>query len=131
MSSNSISNRKDARNSLVTALQTITGFQAVYDHLPKTFSGQSPVCTVDAISQFPDFNAPALAETFQFAVGVWVDRGDAAASEDLLDDLAQDVAEVVQGWHNSIFYQPSEATYEELERGQYRVEWHFVQVDWE
>ena len=131
MTSSSITNRKDARNSLVTALTAITGLQVIYDHLPKTFSGQSPICTVDAISQFPDFNAPAVTETFQFAIGIWVDRADAGAAEDLLDDLAQDVAEVVLAWHNGIFYQPSEATYEELEKGQYRVEWHFVQVDWE
>lgn len=131
MTSSSITNRKDARASLVTALQTVSGFQAVYNHLPKSFDGQSPVCTVDGLSQFPDFNAPAAAETFQFSVGVWVRRDDAAAAEDLTDDLAQAVAEVVYGWHNGLFFQPSEATYEELESGQYRVEWHFVQVDWE
>lgn len=131
MTSSSISNRKDARNSLATALGTITGFQAVYDHLPKGFDGQSPVCTIDAVSQYPDLASAPGTETFQFAVGVWVRRDDAAAAEDTLDDLAQDVAEAVEAWHNGIFYQASEATYEELESGQYRVEWHFVQVDWE
>ena len=130
MGSNSISNRKDARNSLVTALEAITGFQEVYDYLPKDFGGQSPVCTVDGLSQFPQFE-PAVMETFQFAVGVWVNRAAAATAEDTLDDLAQDVAEVIQDWHNGFFFQPSECTYEELEDGQYRVEWHFVQVDWE
>lgn len=131
MTSSSISNRKDARNSLVTALTAITGFQAVYDHLPKTFNNQSPVCTVYSISQFPDFNAPALTETFQFAVVVWVVRDDAATAEDQLDDLAQDVAEVVYGWHNGLFFQASEVDEVILEKGQYLVEWHFVQVDWE
>jgi len=130
MTSNSISNRKNARDSLVTALTGITGFQAIYDHLPKDFDGQSPVCCVDALSQYPQFS-PAVAEPFRFAVWVWVDRADAAAAEDLLDDLAQDVADAVKVWHNGFFYQESEASYEELEKGQYRTETHFVQVDWE
>ena len=131
MGSNSVSSRKDARNSLVTAMQTITGFQAVYDHLPKKHDGQSPICVVDGLSQYPQFDGSALYETFQLSVSVWVDRVDAAAAEDLLDDLGQDVAEKVQAWHNGKFFQPSECTYEDLERGQYRVEWHFVSVDWE
>lgn len=132
MTSSSISNRKDARKSLETALKTITGFQAVYDHLPKGFDGQSPVCTIDAVSQYPDLASAPGTETFQFAVGVWVRRTDAGTAEDALDDLAQDVAEVVAAWHNGIFYQASEATYEVLDAAdQYRVEWHFVQVDWE
>jgi hypothetical protein len=135
MTSNSISNRKDARDSLVTALETITGFQEHYDHLPVDLQGQSPVCTVEAVSQMTTFD-PAVTETFQFIVGVWVIRAseagsDAANAEDTLDGLAQDVTEIVQTWHNGIFYQPSEATYEELENGQYRVEWFYVSVDWE
>ena len=135
MTSNSISNRKDARDSLVTALTTVTGWQAIFDHLPVDLQGQSPVCTVEAASQMTTFD-PAVSETFQFIVGVWVlraskDGSDAAGAEDALDGLAQDVTEIVQAWHNGIFYQPSEATYEELENGQYRVEWFYVQVDWE
>ena len=130
MTANAISNRKDARNSLVAALTAVPGFQAVFNHLPKDFDGQSPVCTIDGVSQYPQF-MPAIFETFQFAVGVWVRRDDAATAEDQIDDLAQSVAQTIAAWHNGTFYQPSEATYEELESGQYRVEWHFVQVDWE
>ena len=137
MGSNDISNRKDARNSLVTALQTITGFQVVFDHLPKDAGGQTPFCCVDSMGQYPQFLGSAVAETFQFAVGVWIKRGSAGDSisaetvEDTLDDLAQDVAEVVQDWHNGIFYQAAECDYETLDDGTYRVEWHYVQVDWE
>ena len=137
MTSNSISNRKSARESLVTALQTITGLQAVFDHLPKDLHGQSPICIVFATSQMTEF-MPAVMERFQFVVEVWAYRDgaagasmDAAGAEDVIDDLAQDVTEVIAGWHNAFFYQPSEAGYEIMENGSYKVETFYVQVDWE
>jgi len=132
-----ITSRRDARDSLTALLTTISGFQAVYDHLPKSIDGQSPVCSIESMSQFPRFEGSAVEEAFQFVVGVWVLRAsgsanvDAGAAEDTLDALAQSVAQAVQGWANAVFYQPSQTDYADMENGQYRVEWHFVAVDWQ
>lgn len=126
----SILNRKDARAGLIAQMQAIPAFEAVHDHLPKDLEGKSPVCTVESGPAVYRWE-PAHYNTFQFIVGVWVRRDDAGTAEDLLDDLAQDVAEAVYAWHTAEFVDPSAPDYEEIDGVLYRVEWFFVSVEWE
>jgi len=124
-------NRKTPRAALAAAITTnITQLQSVFKSLPKKPAGVSPFCTVEsgpATYQFsPDENK------FGFVVGMWVLRDDADAAEDLLDDLAQDLAQVVDTWHTATFSQESQTDYAMLDgKYDYRVEWHFVTVEWE
>lgn len=124
-------NRKDARAALVSLIDTgITQLQSTFGSLPKKTGGVSPFCTVESgpagYDFFPDESK------FGLIVGMWVLRDDADAAEDLLDDLAQDLAQVVETWHTATFTQESQPDYEFLEgRYDYRVEWHFISVNWE
>jgi len=129
--SNDLTSRKDARNALVTALGAVTALQAIYDHDTVDFGGQSPVCTVQSLAQFPQFNGSVNTDTHQFAVEVYVNRADAGAAEDTLDDLGKSIADVIEGWHTAVFFQPSECFYAVIDGIPYRGETHFVQVDWE
>lgn len=124
-----VRNRKDARESLATALDTITG-PTVYDYQPKDFGGLSPVITVESAAA--DYGeTPGDVNDFRFLVIAWVRRDDAAAAEDTLDNLSQDIAEIVMDWNNGIFYQESDAGYEVIDGILYRREAHFVSVDWD
>ena len=131
MGSNDLTSRKDARNALVTVLETITALQKVYDHDTVDFAGQSPVCVVQSLSQFPQFRGSVNTDSHQFVAEVYVNRADAGAAEDTLDDLAQDIAEAVEAWHTAFFFQPSECFYGIIDGIHYRGESHYIQVDWE
>lgn len=126
-------NRKDARNSLVTAATAGIGssFAAIYDHLPKTFEGQSPVLTVQSGFTFPPEAYPAHENRFAFVMRVWVDRGDAAGAEDTLDDLDLVIRSFIAGEDLFKFFLESEIEPEVLQKNQYLTERHFVSIDWD
>lgn len=126
-----IANRKDARAALIAEIQSsMPQLAAVYGYLPKSFGGKTPVATVE--SGAAEYSSlPAEGNRFGLVVGMWVDRRDAAGAEDQLDDLAQALAELVDAWSTAEFSQPSQVDYYANEAGQWRVEWHFISVEWE
>lgn len=133
--SRTLPSRKKARADLVakikagiTQLADAGGVAHTYDHLIKDPAGLSPICTVESGPWQPRFTA-AETQTFAFTIGLWVKRTDASDAEDLLDDLAVDLAEVLDANYNAEFTRPSMPEYD-LPELQYRIEWHFVAVEW-
>lgn len=124
-------NRKTVRSDLATQIAADAGLgpllQATYGYRPKDFEGQSPVCTVESAFSFPQFT-PSSDDVFGFVVIFWVDRTDAAAAEDLIDDLEFNFKEFMKTWDIGEIVQESEIDFEVLGKGQYVVERHFVQV---
>ena len=129
-----VTNRKDARNALVTLITTnMTGagqLNAVYDHLPKDFQGKSPVCAVSSGSAFYQW-LPEHVNDFVLMAMIAVRRDDAAASEDLADDMAQDLAEIIYGWDNAEFTGASDVFYEMIDSDEYRFEVFPIGLDWQ
>lgn len=125
--------RSEARASLLTALETgVTQAQEHYPYLPTNPAGLSPYITIE--SDGAEYTwTPADYNRFRFVVGAWVVRDDPEDAEDLLDTLAQQIGTTVQSWHNATFWQPSRPDYVDGDNypGQWRVEWFFVEVDWE
>lgn len=126
--------RKSLRASVVTALKGITqladagGVAHVYDHLIKDPGGISPICTVESGPWQPNFTAAAQ-QWFGLTIGMWVKRDDAGDAEDLMDDLAVGLAQVMDQSYNAEFTRPSMPEYD-LPDLQYRIEWHFVSIQW-
>ena len=91
----SVPSRETARDRLKTLIEAqIAGFEEVFNHVPRTFEGKSPVCTVSSVGFAPDRNPYRY--TWRFAIGIWVRRDlstGVGASEDTLDTLMQDVAQ--------------------------------------
>lgn len=89
----SVPNRKTQRERLATLITVqIASFEAVYDHIPRTFDGASPVCTISSLGFASDRNPYRY--TWRFTIGIWVRRDlstGVGASEDTLDDLMQEV----------------------------------------
>lgn len=91
----SVPSRQTVRERLATLIEAqISAYEAVFDHIPRTFDGVSPVCTISNLG-FEMSRNPYRYDYF-FALGNWVRRDLAAgvgASEDTLDSLMQHVAQ--------------------------------------
>lgn len=82
--------RKTARQHMATLLGTITTFVAVYDHEPKNPGGRSPIATIHSDgtrTTFPDF----ARQWHRLIITLWWKRTDGDATEDYIDDLANEV----------------------------------------
>lgn len=129
-----ITSRKTARNALVAAITSgMTGagqLNAVYDHLPKDFGGLSPVAAVSSGAAFYQWQ-PEYINQFTLMVMIAVRRDDAGASEDLADDMAHALGDVVYGWDNAAFASPSDVFYEMVDSDEYRFEIFPITLDWQ
>ena len=118
-----VQNRKAARTDLAQRITTaVTALQAFYSYAPKDVSGQSPVGWLESLS----LPAPRAAEEnrFAFAVVFVVDRADAGAAEDLLDDIAYQFQTMAEGINGLVITQPSATDIIEGDNqtGQWRTE---------
>lgn len=133
MSFSGLENRADARAALLAELQAgVTAAQEFFDHLPADPAGVSPFITIE--SDGVDYQAePAIYSNFRFVVGAWVERENPATAEDITDLLAYQIGAAVLGWHNARFWQPSDTQYfpADIWPGQWRVEFFYLQIDWE
>lgn len=125
-----ILNRKAARTSLYNLLIATSAFQAGFKSLTKDTEGQSPIFTIESVASNPT-DDPVNDSVFKFAVGVWVLRENADAAEDQIDDLNETVTAAVMSWYTANFYQESQSDYADLDDGQWRVEWFFVEINWQ
>lgn len=133
-----IPKRKTARLALASLIETnITALQEVYPYLVFDPEGQSPVCTVEDGAHQPNTHSAVGRYPFQFTVGFLVrrdrtdgDDADAENAEDLIDDLANDLATLLENNYGGRFYQPSEIGYEVIGGLAYRSEYHFVEISW-
>lgn len=132
--SESIEQRSAARAALVTQLETVvTSAQAVFGELPNNPAGVSPFVTVESDGSFPRWE-PAIYNQFRFVVAVWVNREVAEDTENTLDQLAYEIAQAIGGWHNGVFWQFSETGYfgpVDVWPGQWRYEFHYIEIEWE
>lgn len=128
--------RKTARQRMTTLMQTIATFVNVYDHQIKNFDGKSPVCMVysdGSRTTFPDYTRQYHSLFIQI---IWK-REDGDATEDYIDDLANEVrqalvdnAEIASYWTDLDFDETkSEMGYFKLEGVQYRYEIIPVEVE--
>lgn len=126
--------RKGRRKSLTAKLDALAMIQETYDHLAKDFIGQSPVVTVEN-GPLRLTSTPEQPDDIDLIVGLWIRRDDAvtaAQAEDLLDDFAAQLRNIVFDDYNGEFMTESQLDYAEIGGYNYRVEFHFVQVlDWD
>jgi hypothetical protein len=137
-----LKSRKTVRDAIVTDLKAVTlagvavlateaGGQAhVFDHLEKEPGGISPFACVDGGSVLYDLSGDDSNPTaYGLIVGFWVrrDLGE-AASEDVLDDLALELAKLLRKSYNAKFSTPSVSDYEVIDGLPYKFELHFVEL---
>jgi hypothetical protein len=133
-----IPSRHTVRDDLVSKITSdITTLQAVYGYLPKDFGGQSPVCTVENGPLQIDVTTDIYHQEFTLIVGFWIRRDggagsglDAATSEDMLDSLAQALATLLAKSYNARFSMPSDLFYDMIDGNDYRIEFHYVELEW-
>jgi hypothetical protein len=127
----SVPSRETRREKLKVLLEADGSWQAVYDHQPASFGGQSPIATVhNGGVEFPS-------ETFggdedavmELLVTNYVKRDEPDAAEDTLDDLLAAVVDVVKVNRKSAGYWarlevsgPTEPDYYVVDGVQYRAE---------
>lgn len=129
---NELVSRAEARASLVAALTAgCPSAQGVLSSLPDN-PQISPFLSVESAGAFVQWE-PAIYNQFRFIIGVYINRIDPDDTEDILDQLALEIAQTIGGWHNGEFFQMSDADYlpADVWPGQWRFEFFFVQVDWE
>lgn len=126
----SLPSRKTRRERLVSLLEATEDYQAVYDHQPKDFGGQSPVATVhDGPTDLGMFSASYNEVRMGFVVTNYVRRDAAATAEDQLDALLATVHQMVRDnvadsgyWDILEIGGPTEPDYYNIDGVQYRVE---------
>lgn len=90
---------RTAQRERLAALLTAAGnWQAVYDHQPGDFSGQTPVATVHGggVGTGQDVFGSDLGRTVRLLVTNFVKRRDGAASEGNLDELLVAVLDLIK-----------------------------------
>lgn len=107
-------------------------WQAVYDHQPASFGGQSPVSTVhNGGVEFPSetFGGGDEDAVMELLVTNYVKREDADAAEDTLDALLIALVDVVKAnrkddgnWDRLVVNGPTEPDYYVVDGVQYRAE---------
>lgn len=141
----SLPNRKDVRDSLVANLKTdiiistnavlsddSDGFAHARDYFPKDLDGRSPIAGVDGLWSQYDLSGDDSAETaFGLVVGFWArSMENRANAEDMLDNLAQQLATLLRAKYNARFSQPSVTDFEVVDGVEYKFELHYVEIDW-
>jgi len=133
-------NRKAIRISLTADLKTMPvgqsgalvladsgGQEHAFPYLRKKVNGISPFACIESGSldygTELNYGVPTM---FVIIIGFWARRSDEGTTEEMLDDLAQALAEMVYSKYNAKFVSPSVTDYEVLDGIQYKFELHFV-----
>ena len=130
--------RKALRAQLAIDLATLTQVQEVVPHLPRALKGKSPICSVESGGWQPSLNVEEMPTKVRVIIGFWVRRSadpgstvpTAAQAEDMIDDLALALVNLLEGSYNSSFYRPLTLDYEVIDGTEYRIEFHYVEIDW-
>ena len=126
-------NRTTALAHLAEQIETkITDLQTIYDYDPQDIEGESPLCIISRGGLRYSTHTDVEYTVFRFVVGFWVrSDDDRQAAEEKLDDLAVDLAEVLELYYSADFYQESELLEAEKVDGLvYSVELHYVEIRW-
>ena len=136
-------NRKTVRGSIVASLKLLQsgtvypladegGTPHVYSYLATGFRGMTPMCTVESYRSKLDTDGDDANQPFRFIVGFWVkrDEGAGSAAEDTLDDLEYGLRAILRKSYNGRYSQDSEPGYDIIDGEEYRVEFHFIDIDW-
>ncbi len=128
--------RKDLRAQLVADLQALTSITEVIPYLPRKLSGKSPVCSVESGGWQPvNTEEPTMVRVI---IGFWVRRSpepdqlhpDPEDAENVIDDLALQLAQLMEAEYNASAWRPSSPDYEVIDGVSYRIEFHYYEVQW-
>ena len=128
--------REVVRDDLVTKLRATDTFKTktgqVFSYLATDFQGMTPCCTVETYGSKLDTENEGDELQVNFVVGMWVKRDEstAAAAEDTLDTLEVELRDVLRKNYNGRYARESQAMYDVIAGEDYRIEFHFVQIDW-
>jgi hypothetical protein len=138
----SLPNRKTLRSALKTDLGgTLTGGTIwsggvtmlqgqVYDYYPKDPGGISPYAVIDSGTASYSLDGDEGTPTqFGIAVTFFARRDSADGADDILDDLALDLANICRSNYNARFLGPSQSDFELVAGVDYKFEVHFIEFD--
>jgi hypothetical protein len=130
-------NRHTLRDGVVTMLKTCTGLADVgatvhvFGQLPPSFSGISPVATVENGGWEPDIAGDDTDPiSTRFVIGFWrrITNDSRDNAEDALDVFAGELTNKLRASYNARYYELSQPFYELMDGVDYRGEYHFVEI---
>jgi hypothetical protein len=121
--------RTDLKSKLEAALVVGVGVAAVYESLPKSLGGQSPVITIESGPSTPTVT-PEEPQSAGIIMCLWVRRDDADTAEDGLDDFMDAVIRALDANYNYDWAKPTGPDYEIDDGVLYRIEWLNLTFQW-